>query len=891
MHTMNRTFWSFLRTITLLTCIFSATMLSLAYASNQEVLSFSFDRPQMETVFINGVAYTRLQMTKAPNSGVIGQPALPATGAQILIPYGMTVSSIEIKYDEKVSLGKEYLIEPYQQPFKLSANPSEVVPTEPDPLVYAADAPYPTSLFDSVATNYFRGYQILTLKLHPVQYIPSSGELWYFPSLTVIVNLKSSDKSNTLFRGLPEDMEEVAKKVDNPGVVTTYTTAPMRDGKGYDLLIITSVAFAPSFQPLKDYHDTTGILTEIHTTDEIGSTNPDDIRDYIRERYLNDGIRYVLIGGDDNIIPAKDLYVLSYPGGEVEYSMPGDIYFACLDGTYNYDGDTYWGEPYDGEGGGDVDLLAEVFIGRASVGSVEEADRFVNKTITYMSSNNIYLENVLMCGEYLGFGGVSDYAGNSLDELIDGSGANGYYTVGIPSSSYTISKLYDRDWVNNSWPTSELINRINSNSIHIINHFGHGNSGYAMKMGSSTTITYLTNTNLFFLYSQACYSGRFDGLDGYAEYINIKGDHGAFAVIMNARYGWGSQNSTDGPSQRFNREFWDAVFNPAESKTRLGWANQRSKEDNLYRINESCMRWCYYELTLFGDPTIPFAGADTCIDTDGDLVCEVGDNCPGVYNPDQADADGDGIGDVCDECTDTDGDGYGDPGFPNNTCPTDNCPGISNMHQIDTDGDGLGDPCDACTDSDNDGFGDPGVLWNTCPDDNCPTTPNHDQLDADNDGVGDACDNCTDTDGDGFGDPGYPANTCEIDNCPNISNADQLDNDNDGLGNVCDNCPDVSNPDQADVNNDGIGDACCCEGNRGNIDGVVGPSGPVDVSDVTCLVDYLFQSSGFEPACPAESNIDGITGSAGPIDVSDLTYLINYLFSGGPEPPTCPQNQ
>jgi hypothetical protein len=78
---------------------------------------------------------------------------------------------------------------------------------------------------------------------------------------------------------------------------------------------------------------------------------------------------------------------------------------------------------------------------------------------------------------------------------------------------------------------------------------------------------------------------------------------------MNARYGYGTYNSTDGPSQRFDREFWDAVFNQDEGLPEVGKANQDSKEDNIYRINESCMRWCCYELNLFGDPTVPFMGA------------------------------------------------------------------------------------------------------------------------------------------------------------------------------------------------------------------------------------------------------------------------------------------
>jgi hypothetical protein len=99
---------------------------------------------------------------------------------------------------------------------------------------------------------------------------------------------------------------------------------------------------------------------------------------------------------------------------------------------------------------------------------------------------------------------------------------------------------------------------------------------------------------------------------------------------------------------------------------------------------------------------IPVAQAD---DSDGDGVVDSLDNCPNYWNPDQYDADGDGIGNVCDECTDFDGDGYGDFGFPTNTCPEDNCPRIANPNQIDTDGDGVGDACEGLICGDVDGSG------------------------------------------------------------------------------------------------------------------------------------------------------------------------------------------
>jgi PKD repeat protein len=92
------------------------------------------------------------------------------------------------------------------------------------------------------------------------------------------------------------------------------------------------------------------------------------------------------------------------------------------------------------------------------------------------------------------------------------------------------------------------------------------------------------------------------------------------------------------------------------------------------------------------------------LDHDGDGVLDAEDNCPDTPNPEQEDADGDGPGDACD-----------------------NCSAVSNPGQEDADGDGTGDVCDTCTDTDGDGYGDPGYPANTCPEDNCPATSNPDQ--------------------------------------------------------------------------------------------------------------------------------------------------------------------
>jgi hypothetical protein len=578
------------------------SLASTGLAAERVSVDYSFDRPEVSEVMIAGQSYHRLSMPECPNGGQPGQPALPECGARVLIPFGTKVSDVQVIAGERVSLGAGYYVEPVSRPVPLSAGPGAAVPPTPDPSIYASDQPFPGELFAEIGPQSFRGYQMLVLRLQPVQYVPSSGELSYFSRLTVVVDTVVADGAAPLYRGLPEDAWEAAGKVDNPELVQTYAAAGQRGEKGFDLLILTTDSLASAFQPLKDYHDANGLPTMIHTTTDVGSNDPDDVRDYIRDRYNNDGISYVIIGGDDDVIPAKNLYVDSQ-AGSVEYAMPGDIYFACLDGTWNYDGDSYWGEPTDGENGGDVDLFAEVYIGRACGGNTTEINRFVDKTLWYFNDGHTQVENVLLVGEYLGFGGVSEYAAWTLEQLIDGCvNCDGYTTVGIPSDQYVIDTLFERDM---SWTQAHLVTRIN-NGLHLLNHLGHGDTGYAMKLYNSDIMSDLNNTDLCFVYSQTCLAGHFDGTDCWAEYMHIKTDSGGFAVIMNARYGWGQYNSTDGPSQWFNRQFWDAVY--GEGLMEAGPANQDSKEDNIHRINEPCGRWCYYELNLFGDPTLAFRG-------------------------------------------------------------------------------------------------------------------------------------------------------------------------------------------------------------------------------------------------------------------------------------------
>ncbi len=92
-----------------------------------------------------------------------------------------------------------------------------------------------------------------------------------------------------------------------------------------------------------------------------GRDMPEQIRNYIRQAYTNWGISYVLLGGGTGIIPCRYAYVRAGLEPRDSY-VPCDLYYGCLDGSWNSNGDRHWGEPTDGESGGDVDLLAEVYV-------------------------------------------------------------------------------------------------------------------------------------------------------------------------------------------------------------------------------------------------------------------------------------------------------------------------------------------------------------------------------------------------------------------------------------------------------------------------------------------------------------------------------------------------
>ncbi len=648
--------------------------------------TYTFTEPKISSVVIGNTSYDSITIEGLDSYANPGEPKLPFKQINILVPPGATVTGVAVNPYNEIKMQGVYRVEIGQKPIPLLPDyelakrgyKKELLDIKPE----IKQAQKFGKLFSSYSMQKLTGYNIVTLNLYPVKYNPNQGLLSYYAKIFVTVSYilpstPSSTLKATTFRGLLHDRDKLRMVVDNPDAAQAYTprytfkelNKPTIAGRAfamvgmalsvnrprlitpgtseqYDYIIITSREFADAkgeftFQALAAWKAAKGLKTKIVTVEDIydqytGFDNAEKIRNFLKDAYLNWNIQYVLLGGDadganvggesgNNIIPVRLLWVQPQdPGWQ---SIASDVYYSNLDGTFDYNNNHIYGEPNDGENGQEVDLYADVFVGRAPVDSAGEVSNFVRKTIQYESavaSNAPWLMNDLLVGENLGWSTASIY----MNEIRDGSTNYNYETEGLPESMNT-NTLYDLvsgygDGTDYSWDKQELITKINTGGNSEYNHLGHASTCYVMKLCNApqagggycsgegvSDIDNLANPEPFFAYSQGCFPGAFDNwnyegmyttCDSASEHF-VLGGNGAFAAIMNSRYGWGEYfPSTDGPSQRHHRRFIDAIY--GKGVANLGKANAMAKEGLIGYLSQDAisMRGIYWETNLIGDP-------------------------------------------------------------------------------------------------------------------------------------------------------------------------------------------------------------------------------------------------------------------------------------------------
>ncbi len=282
--------------------------------------------------------------------------------------------------------------------------------------LYASNQLYPTTNHGQYHIGYSHGYAIFDISLSPTQYIPSIGQVFYYPEMTLTVNLEQSNDINTLFRNSAADEQWVQSLVSNPEMTSTYLGAPTFEYPGglcdpsesYDYVIITTTqngldywdtsgSTPYNWESLMDYHTAEGLSCTLVTAEQIdacadyqGSAPFNDkqahIREFCKDAYEDWGTSYILIGadGESNYIPARDM------DSAYESDIDADIYWSNLDNNFNSNSNSYWGE----EGDLGFDLYSELFLGRLTCDEPQDVSNWMTKSFYYAQSTDYdYLDN------------------------------------------------------------------------------------------------------------------------------------------------------------------------------------------------------------------------------------------------------------------------------------------------------------------------------------------------------------------------------------------------------------------------------------------------------------------------------------------------------------------
>lgn len=583
-----------------------ACMMLITGLIAQVTFSYSLNKP----VIKNGTWGLNVSLDGARSYGEPGAPDLPWFGVKLLLPEGNEASSISIERKNPIRYELEGKLQAIQPQYPLSQKEIAAV-MEPNPEIYTSSDAYPQNLHNGLNTQFLSGHPILFTAVSPFEYYPVKNELIFYQSLDIRIDYTPSPRAIEALSLLKKDpfiQKRLSQSVDNP--VPSYQS--LRES-GVEYLMIVDAEKMNNWQPLVDYYEGMGMTVMRKSMGEIVSENTgrdtqEKLRNYIIGMYQANPLRYVLLAGDTDVIPHRGFYVNMGSNSQVDDDIPADMYYSCLDGNWNTDNDSYWGEVLE------ADLVPEYAIGRICYNSDLEIANQINKIVSYqMAPVENEIKSSLFVGEWLWEGPT--WGGDYMDEMIGGSSANGYTTVGVPQS-WNINTLYDRTYGSaDSWGAAQ-VRPLLSQGANLVNHLGHSGTTYNMRLSNnqatSNAITNDGSSHNFSLYfTQGCYAGSFDNRETQAgQYTSDSITEkftalptSAAGMISHSRYGWGVQGSTNGASQYFHREYIDAIF--GENIHEYGYTLVDSKIDNIpYIQNSPVMYWVTYETNLFGCPAL-----------------------------------------------------------------------------------------------------------------------------------------------------------------------------------------------------------------------------------------------------------------------------------------------
>lgn len=569
-----------------------------------------------------------------------GAPWLPVRYLQLALPHGARVVELQTELYE-CELQRNVDLAPCQPQYPLSSAERPRVPR--DAAAYARPGRQPAVVAQCTGVHNARRFALAGLRVQPVRYDAAARVLYCATQIVVRVGFTRSPTPQAR-AAQPTTLDNMLRELAAASYELPVTLAPRAAATAQtDYLIITSSALTGAFQQLAQYRSVNdGFSVKLLAVEQItntfaGEDAPAKIRACIRHYVDTEALQYVVLGGDDTIVPVRKCSVAIRTS--ISTTMPTDLYYSGLDGTWDdWNMNGIYGEA-DVGGHNDHDegdLIPDVVVGRLPVRTAAEAQAYITKLIACergawadTTAARALLGGVMLWDTYSG----ADRPGDALNDGL------APFTSHAPVSDAEMwqRRLY-RDGIQRFWqPTvfalfcdtltswddgtagAYALSRANFSTCwnagwNCVSFGTHGSAAsWALEGDSFSPADALALTNTArIVYTVACDSAAFDGSYDpcLSEAFLRNANGGVLAYIGCSRYGWGgpddppaSPYSDGGTSSAYEYEFWRQVH--ARRPARLGDAFALHKAAKAPACGANyAYRWVQFGLNLQGDPAL-----------------------------------------------------------------------------------------------------------------------------------------------------------------------------------------------------------------------------------------------------------------------------------------------
>jgi peptidase C25-like protein len=354
-------------------------------------------------------------------------------------------------------------------------------------------------------------------------------------------------------------------------------------------LVITTEEMSEAWGEFAAWKDRTGLRTEVVLIEDVLGKGENDfftLQDYLRQA-RDQGVRYVLLGGDADQVPYLRSYTEVWAMEDYYGNAPVQTAAEILDADWDGDGDGVFGEL-------DEDLTLEdlrapaISVGRVPVETAEEARGYIAKLIRYELGTGairtraacpLFMADVAASVPF--FEGLEIDGGMTHEQLIQDY---------IPLNFQTdMLKLYGTEYYaelcGGQVATSSSVTSAMENEGYafVVTNTHGGFSWLTMSMGRSNVVALENEVAPLFI-STSCLTGDFadiadgngdnplqGGADSAGEELIKNPDGGAVAYLGNTLVGLGPVGGV-----QFNHSIARAIFK--EGNTILGDAVKRARE-------------------------------------------------------------------------------------------------------------------------------------------------------------------------------------------------------------------------------------------------------------------------------------------------------------------------